>query len=134
MKKLQPPPDQGYVAAIDGGSSSIRFAWYRPGAAPALARAGKIDRIGTPAMYFGCRQSPRNGQGFHGLSYACLMERLWQIAPRRARGRVMLAHLGNGASMAARRDGASLEAGIGFTPVGGLPMGAWRGRCAGDAC
>lgn len=66
--------------------------------------------------------------GFHGLSYAYLMQALEQHAgPQAARGRVILAHLGNGASLAAVRDGRSIDTSMGFTPTGGLPMGTRSG-------
>jgi len=66
--------------------------------------------------------------GFHGLSYAYLMEELGRVAgPAVAQGRVILAHLGNGASLAAVRDGKSIDTSMGFTPAGGLPMGTRTG-------
>ncbi len=66
--------------------------------------------------------------GFHGLSYAYLMEELERVAGREAaRGRVILAHLGNGASMAAVRDGVSIDTSMGFTPTSGLPMSTRSG-------
>lgn len=61
--------------------------------------------------------------GFHGLSYAYLMEELARLGdPAATKGRVILAHLGNGASMAAVRDGRSLDTSMGFTPTAGLVM------------
>lgn len=61
--------------------------------------------------------------GFHGLSYAYLIEELARVAgAKAAQGRVILAHLGNGASMAAVRDGKSIDTSMGFTPASGLPM------------
>jgi acetate kinase len=66
--------------------------------------------------------------GFHGLSYAFLMEELARLAgAEAARGRVILAHLGSGASLAAVRDGKSVETSMGFTPTAGLPMGTRPG-------
>jgi acetate kinase len=66
--------------------------------------------------------------GFHGLSYAYLLEELARVAgTKAARGRVVLAHLGNGASLAAVRDGQSLDTSMGFTPAGGIPMGTRPG-------
>jgi acetate kinase len=65
--------------------------------------------------------------GFHGLSYAYLMEELRRIAPHEAQGRVILAHLGNGASMAAVRGGKSIDTSMGFTPTAGLPMSTRSG-------
>jgi acetate kinase len=61
--------------------------------------------------------------GFHGLSYAFLMKELARIGRQgEASGRVILAHLGNGASMAAVKDGRSVETTMGFTPASGMPM------------
>ncbi|MEP6622487.1 MAG: acetate/propionate family kinase [bacterium] len=60
--------------------------------------------------------------GFHGLSYAYLMEELRRIDPVAARGRVILAHLGSGASLAAVHRGKSVDTSMGFTPTSGLVM------------
>ncbi len=66
--------------------------------------------------------------GFHGLSYAYLMEELARLGEVAAtHGRVILAHLGNGASMAAVRDGKSMDTSMGFTPTSGLPMSTRSG-------
>ena len=65
--------------------------------------------------------------GFHGLSYAFLMEELGRIDPAAAKGRVILAHLGNGASMAAVRRGKSVDTSMGFTPTAGLVMSTRTG-------
>lgn len=66
--------------------------------------------------------------GFHGLSYAYLMEELVRLGdPAAKRGRVILAHLGNGASLAAVRDGRSIDTSMGFTPAAGLVMGTRSG-------
>ncbi|MEP7117070.1 MAG: acetate/propionate family kinase [Acidobacteriota bacterium] len=65
--------------------------------------------------------------GFHGLSYAYLMEALRRLDRKAAQGRVILAHLGNGASLAAVRHGASIDTSMGFTPTGGLVMGTRSG-------
>ncbi|MDP1580103.1 MAG: acetate/propionate family kinase [Candidatus Didemnitutus sp.] len=65
--------------------------------------------------------------GFHGLSYAFLMEELRRIAPVAAQGRVILAHLGNGASLAAVKRGRSIDTSMGFTPTAGLVMGTRSG-------
>ncbi len=67
--------------------------------------------------------------GFHGLSYAYLMEKLVQLGdPAATMGRVILAHLGNGASMAAVRDGRSIDTSMGFTPTAGLMMSTRSGE------
>lgn len=66
--------------------------------------------------------------GFHGLSYAFLMEELVRLAgAEAARGRIILAHLGNGASLAAVRDGNSVDTSMGFTPCSGVPMSTRSG-------
>ena len=66
--------------------------------------------------------------GFHGLSYAYLMEELARLGdPAATTGRVILAHLGNGASMAAVRDGKSIDTSMGFTPTAGLVMSTRSG-------
>ncbi|AFL49645.1 acetate kinase [Sinorhizobium fredii] len=66
--------------------------------------------------------------GFHGLSYEYIAERLSEIAPEAARGKVVVAHLGSGASMCALRDGRSVESTMGFTALDGLPMGTRPGQ------
>jgi acetate kinase len=66
--------------------------------------------------------------GFHGLSYAYLMEELERLGdPAATNGRVILAHLGNGASLAAVRDGKSIDTSMGFTATAGLPMSTRSG-------
>jgi len=66
--------------------------------------------------------------GFHGLSYAFLMEELARLAgAEAARGRVILAHLGNGASLAAVRDGRPVDTSMSFTPSSGVPMSTRSG-------
>jgi acetate kinase len=66
--------------------------------------------------------------GFHGLSYSYIAEELIRIAgPEIATGRVIMAHLGSGASLAAVKDGQSLDTTMGFTPTGGIMMGTRSG-------
>ncbi|WP_297186244.1 acetate/propionate family kinase [uncultured Porticoccus sp.] len=66
--------------------------------------------------------------GFHGLSYTYLMEELVSLGDKAATaGRVILAHLGNGASLAAVRNGKSIDTSMGFTPTSGLPMSSRSG-------
>jgi acetate kinase len=64
--------------------------------------------------------------GFHGLSYEYIASRVPDLAPALAGGRIVAAHLGNGASMCAMRAGRSVASTMGFTAVDGLPMGT---RC-----
>ncbi|MGA9291533.1 MAG: acetate/propionate family kinase [Ignavibacteriaceae bacterium] len=66
--------------------------------------------------------------GFHGLSYSYLIEELARTAgTKAAQGRVILAHLGSGASLAAVNEGKSIDTSMGFTPAGGLMMGTRPG-------
>ena len=64
--------------------------------------------------------------GFHGLSYEYIARHMHGVAPDIARGRVIVAHLGNGASLCAMNDGKSVETTMGLTALDGLPMGT---RC-----
>lgn len=66
--------------------------------------------------------------GFHGLSYEYIAGTLPQIAPEIADGRVVVAHLGSGASLCALRAGRSIESTMGFTALDGLPMGTRSGQ------
>jgi acetate kinase len=65
--------------------------------------------------------------GFHGLSYEYVMGELRALDPEAATGRVVIAHLGNGASMVAVRGGVGIDTTMGFTPTGGLVMGTRSG-------
>jgi acetate kinase len=66
--------------------------------------------------------------GFHGLSYEYIAKTLPQIAPEIAKRRVIVAHLGSGASMCAIKEGRSVESTMGFTALDGLPMGTRPGQ------
>jgi acetate kinase len=83
------------------------------------------DVFALPRQYYaeGVRR-----YGFHGLSYEYVAKRLGQISPSHAGGRVVVAHLGNGASMCAMRDGRSVASSMGFTALDGLPMGTRCGQ------
>ncbi len=66
--------------------------------------------------------------GFHGLSYAFLLEELARVAgPAAAQGRLILAHLGNGASLAAVHKGQSIDTSMALTPAAGVPMSTRSG-------
>lgn len=65
--------------------------------------------------------------GFHGLSYEYIAQRLPQVAPEVADGRVVVLHLGNGASACALQGGRSIASSMGFTALDGLPMGTRSG-------
>ncbi|ODT05984.1 MAG: acetate kinase [Mesorhizobium sp. SCN 65-20] len=66
--------------------------------------------------------------GFHGLSYEYISGRLREVAPDVAGGRIVVAHLGSGASLCALSDGRSIESTLGFTALDGLPMGTRCGQ------
>ncbi|CAA9485948.1 MAG: Acetate kinase [uncultured Rubrobacteraceae bacterium] len=65
--------------------------------------------------------------GFHGLSYEYVMDELCRVDREAYDGRVVVAHLGNGASMAAVKEGVGVDTTMGFTPTGGLVMGTRSG-------
>jgi acetate kinase len=86
---------------------------------------GVAQRLPIPRRYQA--QGVRR-YGFHGLSFAYLVEELERVAgPQAAQGRLVLAHLGNGSSLAAVRGGASVDTSMGFTPAAGLVMGTRSG-------
>jgi acetate kinase len=88
-----------------------------------MDRAARLLAIPRRYMTAGVRR-----YGFHGLSYTYLMEELARVAGDvAARGRVVLAHLGSGASLAAMRDGRCVDTTMGFTPNSGVPMGTRAG-------
>ena len=83
------------------------------------------DTYALPRSYYdeGVRR-----YGFHGLSYEFITRKLRQIAPQVAREDVVIAHLGNGASMCAVRDGRAIASTMGFTALDGLAMGTRCGQ------
>ncbi|TDV18531.1 acetate/propionate family kinase [Paraburkholderia caballeronis] len=88
------------------------------------ARAGVLAKLfALPYSYY---ENGIHRYGFHGLSYEYIARRLHTVAPEIARGRVIVAHLGNGASLCAMQDGKSVETTMGLTALDGLPMGT---RC-----
>lgn len=84
-----------------------------------------VDHFAIPERFYteGVRR-----YGFHGLSYEYVSGRLCEIAPEAAKGRVIIAHLGSGASMCALLHGRSVESTMGFTALDGLPMGTRPGQ------
>ena len=66
--------------------------------------------------------------GFHGLSYESIRAQLMATDARAAQGRIVIAHLGNGASMCAMQEGKSVATTMSFSPLDGLPMGTRCGR------
>jgi acetate kinase len=83
------------------------------------------DHFAIPQSYY---QEGVRRYGFHGLSYEYIAQRLREVAPDIAGGRVVVAHLGSGASMCAMRDGKSVDSTMGFTALDGLPMGTRPGQ------
>ena len=83
------------------------------------------DHYAIPEHFY--REGVRR-YGFHGLSYEYVAGRLRDIAPDVANGRVIIAHLGSGASMCALSGGRSVESTMGFTALDGLPMGTRPGQ------
>jgi acetate kinase len=83
------------------------------------------DRYAIPERFYaeGVRR-----YGFHGLSYEYIASRLQEVAPQIASKRVIVAHLGSGASMCALAGGCSIESTMGFTALDGLPMGTRPGQ------
>ncbi|MFL6446943.1 MAG: acetate/propionate family kinase [Bryobacteraceae bacterium] len=73
------------------------------------------------------RQQGVQRYGFHGLSYEYIASMLPEVAPEIAKGRVVVAHLGSGASLCAMRDGKSVDNSLGFTALNGLCMGTRPG-------
>src|SRR5262249_851159 len=92
-------------------------AWFAPCFHP--GRDGPAGHYGIPERFYteGVRR-----YGFHGLSYEYIASRLPQLAPKIAAGRVIVAHLGSGASMCALAGGRSVESTMGFTALDAMPI------------
>jgi acetate kinase len=86
------------------------------------------DRYALPEQFY---QDGVRRYGFHGLSYEYIASRLPELAPDVAKGRVVVAHLGSGASMCAIHGGKSVDSTMGFTALDGLPMGTRPGQLDG---
>ncbi len=81
----------------------------------------------TIALPHELREAGLRRYGFHGLSYEYIAGRIREIDPAAARGRVVVAHLGNGASLCALKDGRSVDSTMTFTALDGLVMGTRPG-------
>ena len=105
------------------GRSSCRWRASTPRSIAATTHVA--DRYAIPERFYaeGVRR-----YGFHGLSYEYVVDRLRTVAPDVAAGRIVVAHLGSGASMCAIADGRSVESTMGFTALDGLPMGTRPGQ------
>jgi len=103
-------PDVPQVACFDTSFHATSPPVAKLVPLPAKIRAGGVQRY-----------------GFHGLSYEYVASALPDVAPEIAKGRVIVAHLGSGASMCALRDGKSVDNSLGFTALDGLCMGTRPG-------
>jgi acetate kinase len=83
------------------------------------------DHFGIPERFY---QEGVRRYGFHGLLYEFVANRMRQLAPDLAKKRVIVAHLGSGASMCALANSRSVESTMGFTALDGLPMGTRSGQ------
>ena len=83
------------------------------------------DHYAIPERFY---QEGVRRYGFHGLSYEYIADRLSELNPAIAKGRVVVAHLGSGASMCALENRRSIESTMGFTALDGLPMGTRPGQ------
>ncbi len=84
-----------------------------------------FDTFALPRRYY---ENGVRRYGFHGLSYDYIVRRMREIAPLEAAGRMIVAHLGNGASMCAIANGRSVASTMGLTALDGLPMGTRCGQ------
>jgi len=103
-------PDVPQVACFD-----TSFHRTQPPVAELIPLPQEIRRVGIQRY------------GFHGLSYEYIATRLPEVAPEIASGRVIVAHLGSGASLCALKDGKSVDCSLGFTALDGLCMGTRPG-------
>ncbi len=103
-------PDVPQVACFDTGFHAGQPAVARLVPLPQAIRQGGVQRY-----------------GFHGLSYEYIASVLPTVTPEIAHGRVIVAHLGSGASMCAMKDGKSVDSTLGFTALDGLCMGTRPG-------
>jgi len=113
--------------------AAIEAAFERLPGVPQVACFDTSFHRGQPAVAEliplprGLRQAGLQRYGFHGLSYEYVASVLPEVAPAIARGRVIVAHLGSGASMCALKEGKSVDSTLGFTALDGLCMGTRPG-------
>jgi acetate kinase len=122
LAPLHQPHNLAPIEAIAAASAIPQVACFDTGfhrTQPALAQAFALPRDITDA---GVRR-----YGFHGLSYDFIVSRLSELDPDLARARLVIAHLGNGASLCAVKDSRSVASTMGFTAVDGLVMGTRSG-------
>jgi acetate kinase len=123
LAPLHQPHQIAAIRAVSAAAPKVRqvvcFDTAFHHAQPSLAREFALPRELTAR---GIRR-----YGFHGLSYEYIVSVLPQVAPACARGKLVVAHLGNGASMCAIDQGRAVCSTMGLTPVDGLPMGTRTG-------
>lgn len=88
-------------------------------------QSAMVERYAIPEEWY---QKGVRRYGFHGLSYEYISEQLHITAPQLAHGKVIVAHLGNGASLCALHNGKSVDTTMGFSVLDGLPMGTRPGN------
>jgi acetate kinase len=113
------PDEIGLIQALQAVSADVpQFACFDTGFHRDLPDVARRLAIPEALSAAGIRR-----YGFHGLSYAFLMRELERLAgDRAARGRIVLAHLGSGSSLAAVKDGKPVDTTMGLTPLGGVVM------------
>lgn len=119
----QPHNLAGVAAARDAFPDAVQIACFDT--AFHRSHPWVNDTFALPRRYY---EAGVRRYGFHGLSYEYVVSHLQSVAPTIAAGRVIVAHLGNGASMCAIRDGMSVGSTMGFTALDGLPMGTRTGQ------
>ncbi|HEX4985767.1 MAG TPA: acetate/propionate family kinase [Burkholderiales bacterium] len=128
LRALAPlaPLHQPYNLA--GIAASERLAGHAPAVAcfDTAFHAGRAEIHVTFALERALRDRGIRRYGFHGLSYEWIARVLAERHPLLAKGRIVVGHLGNGASLCALRDGRSVDTTMGMTALDGLPMGT---RC-----
>ena len=142
VRRSSTPKSSGRAARADparAAASAIQSRGDRSGlrtiarcAASRLLRHQLSSRtVGRSPSWFRCRASfarqASQRYGFHGLSYEYIASVLPEVAPEIADGRVIVAHLGSGASLCALKDGKSVDSTLGFTALDGLCMGTRPG-------
>ncbi len=130
LRRLSPfdpehlPPEIGLIEAMRKRDSVVRqIACFDTAFHHSLPRVARLLPLPRRYESAGVRR-----YGFHGLSYQFLLGELQRLGDRAAtQGRVILAHLGHGASLAAIRDGRCVDTSMAFTPTSGLVMGTRSG-------
>jgi len=122
LAPLHQPHNLAMIRAVEGHNPSLlQVACFDTSFH--CGHAEVVDRYALPDALH--REGVRR-YGFHGLSYEYIARTLPEVAPEIAAGRVVVAHLGSGASMCAIKNGRSVDTTLGFTALDGLPMGT---RC-----